>query len=228
MSPRFPVRPLALSCLALAFVGLAACAARSADTAGRADPSIATTTTGQPMARGGTAGPAASPGSDDPIARGKFLTEVLGCGDCHTPKGPDGKPDAAFFMAGHRAGDRYATWSDSLWDEGMGMIVAPAGTAFAGPWGVTFARNLTPDPTTGIGGWNEEAFVYVLREGTLKPPMPILAYGNMSDEDLKAIFAYLHSLPPVKNLVPFRQLSPPRLPGEVPGRRGRSGRAQPE
>jgi len=102
------------------------------------------------------------------------------------------------------------------------MIVSPSGTAFAGPWGVTFGRNLTPDPTTGIGGWNEEAFIYQLREGTLKPPMPNLVYGNLSDEDLKAIFAYLQSVPPVKNLVPFRQLTPPRVPGEAPGRKGKS------
>jgi hypothetical protein len=103
----------------------------------------------------------------------------------------------------------------------MGMIVSPSGTAFAGPWGVTFGRNLTPDPTTGIGGWNEEAFVYILREGTLKPPMPNLLYGNLSDDDLKAIFAYLHAQPPVKNLVPFRQLLPTRLPGETPGIKGK-------
>jgi hypothetical protein len=53
----------------------------------------------------------------------------------------------------------------------------------------------------------------VLREGTLKPPMPNLLYGNLSDDDLKAIFAYLQSLPPVKNLVPFRKLAPESVPG---------------
>lgn len=220
MIRRPPVRPLLLFSCALAFSAFAACAARSADSP------EALTTTGQPMVRGGTAGPAAAPGGD-PVARGKFLAEVLACGDCHTPKGPDGRADPAFLFAGHRASDPYATWNDSLWDAGMGMIVSPSGTAFAGPWGVTFARNLTPDRTTGIGGWNEEAFIYNLREGTLKPPMPALAYGNLSDDDLKAIFAYLQSLPPVKNLVPFRQLSPPRLPGETPGRKGKAGATKP-
>jgi mono/diheme cytochrome c family protein len=215
MTVRPAARSLALVAAAVVYAGFAACAARSAD-----DPPPATTTTGQPMVKGGTAGPGAAAGAD-PVARGKFLAEVLGCIECHTPRGADGKPDARYFMAGHRADDPYPTWSDSLWDREMGMIVSTTGTAYAGPWGITFARNLTPDPTTGIGGWNEEAFVYILREGTLKPPMPNLLYGNLSDDDLKSIFAWLRSLPPVKNLVPFRQLSPPRLPGETPGTKGK-------
>ncbi len=218
MSPRSSARPLILFLSAVAFVGWAATAAVSADPEPKAPPM---TTTGKPIATGDQPGPGGAPG-DDPVARGKFLAEVLGCVECHTPKGPDGKPIPGMLLAGHRAADPYPTWSDSLWDQGMGMIVAPSGTAYAGPWGVTFARNLTPDPTTGIAGWNEEAFIYVLREGTLKPPMPNFLYGNLSDDDLKAIFAYLVSVPPVKNLVPFRQLSPPRLPGETPGTKGKA------
>jgi hypothetical protein len=218
MTVRPSVRPLVLFVSVVGIAAFAACAARSADTP------APTTTTGQPIVSGGTAGPGAAPGGD-PVARGKFLTEVLACAECHTPRGADGKPDAKYFMAGHRADDPYPTWSDSLWDREMGMIVSTTGTAYAGPWGITFARNLTPDPTTGIGGWNEEAFLYVLREGTLKPPMPNLLYGNLSDDDLTAIFAYLRSIPPVRNLVPFRQLSPPRLPGETPGTKGKSAGA---
>jgi mono/diheme cytochrome c family protein len=160
----------------------------------------------------------------DPVARGKYLVSVFACSDCHTPKRPDGKPDMAFYMAGHRESDPVPTWSDTSWDEGVGMAVATTGTAYAGPWGRTYARNLTPDRVTGIGGWNDEAFINVLREGTLKPPMPATAYGQLSDEDLSAMFAYLQSLPPVKNLVPFRELAPPRLPGEVPGTKGKTAR----
>ena len=146
------VRPAApFLVLVAAVAGLAAGAARSAN----APPP--TTPSGQPRVQGGTAGPGAAPGGD-PVARGKFLAEVLGCVGCHTPHDADGKPDLNFLMAGHRAADPFPTWSDSLWDRGMGMIVSPAGTAYAGPWGVTFARNLTPDKTTGIGGWNEESF----------------------------------------------------------------------
>ena len=223
MHPRSSRRPLVLVSLALALTAWAGYAGWA--TAGAADPAgtlaAALTTTGRPLLTEGKPGPGAGFGSD-PVARGKFLGEVLGCIDCHSPRGPDGRVDPNFLLAGHRASDPYAAWSDSLWDAGMGMIVAPSGTAFAGPWGVTFARNLSPDVTTGIGGWNEEAFIYVLREGTLKPPMPSLAYGGLSDDDLKAIFAYLKSVPAVKNLVPFRQLASPRFPGETPGGSGKS------
>jgi cytochrome c len=197
------LRPALLAAAAAVFV---AYAAASAGANGSDPPPAPTTTTGQPMVKGGTAGPGAAAGSD-PVARGKFLAEVLGCVDCHTPRGKDGKPDRAFLMAGHRAADPAPAWSDTLAARGVGMVVSASGTAYAGPWGVTYARNLTPDPTTGIASWNEDAFMYVLREGTLKPPMPNLMYGNLSDDDLKAIFAWLHSLPPVKNLVPFRKLT---------------------
>ncbi len=162
--------------------------------------------------------------ANDKIARGKYLVSVFACSDCHTPKLPNGKPDMAFFMAGHRASDPVPSWSDMSWDQGVGMAVATTGTAYAGPWGTTYARNLTPDRVTGIGGWNDEAFINVLREGTLKPPMPATAYGQLSDDDLKAMFAYLESLPPVKNLVPFRELAPPRLPDEVPGTKGKKAK----
>ena len=212
---------------ALLVLPVLALAAYAVSVSGASDDAPApTTTTGQPMVKGGTAGPGGS-SLGDPIARGKFLTEVLGCVECHTPRGKDGKPDRRYFMAGHRVEDPAPAWDEGQEQRGVGMLVSSAGTAYAGPWGVTYARNLTPDPTTGIGGWNEEAFIYILREGTLKPPMPNLLYGNLSDDDLKAIFAYLHSLPPVKNLVPFRKLSPPRLPGESPGTKAKSEPGKP-
>ena len=128
-----------------------------------------------------------------PVQRGAYLTTVVGCHDCHTPGAFYGAPDMNRQLSGSELG-----WQ--------------------GPWGVSYARNLTPDKTTGIGGWNEDAFINVLREGMLKPPMP-LTYGQLSDGDLKAMYAYLASLKPVKNLVPFRQLTPPRLPGEIPGQK---------
>jgi len=173
---------------------------------------VATSSSGAALAGGPAAG--------DPVARGKWLVTVLGCADCHTPRLPEGRQDPGFLFAGHKANDPYPAWDDSLFSNGYGMLVSTSGTAFAGPWGVTFARNLTPDKMTGIGGWDDEAFINVLREGTLKPPMP-LSYGQLSDDDLKAMFAYFASLKPVNNLVPFRQLTPPRLPGEIPGKKGR-------
>jgi mono/diheme cytochrome c family protein len=206
MPTRFPTRRLALVfAVTLLASGVAACARSVRASSTTAAPAAATALSG---------GPAMS----DPVARGKWLVTVLGCGDCHTPRLPEGRQDPNYLLAGHKENDPYPAWNDSLYTKGYGMLVSTSGTAFAGPWGVTFARNLTPDKTTGIGGWNEDAFINVLREGTLKPPMP-LTYGQLADDDLKAMFAYLASLKPVKNLVPFRQLTPPRLPGEIPGQK---------
>ena len=82
-------------------------------------------------------------------------------------------------------------------------------TAFSGPWGVTYAQNLTPDENTGLGIWTEEMFIQALRTGRhmgvsrpIQPPMPWDVYGKLPDEDLKSIYAYLRSIPPVKNRIP--------------------------
>jgi mono/diheme cytochrome c family protein len=208
MPTRFPTRRLALVLVITALAtGITACA-RSVRAA---DPAPASAADPAPTLSGG-------PPASDKVARGKWLVTVLGCGDCHTPRLPEGRQDPNYLLAGHKENDPYPSWDDSLYTKGYGMLVSTSGTAFAGPWGVTFARNLTPDKTTGIGGWNEDAFINVLREGMLKPPMP-LTYGQLADDDLKAMYAYLASLKPVKNLVPFRQLTPPRLPGEIPGQK---------
>jgi hypothetical protein len=89
------------------------------------------------------------------------------------------------------------------------MSGAATNTAFAGPWGVTFAANLTPDKNTGLGIWDEAMFVQTMRAGKhwgqgrpIQPPMPWQAYGKMTDEDLKSVFAYLRSIPAVHNYVP--------------------------
>ena len=82
-------------------------------------------------------------------------------------------------------------------------------TAWAGPWGISYARNLTPDAETGLGTWTEQQFVETLRNGRhqgrgrqLLPPMPWQNYGKMTEPDLQAVFAYLRSIPAVKNRVP--------------------------
>jgi len=89
-------------------------------------------------------------------------------------------------------------------------------TAFAGPWGVSFAANLTPDRETGLGAWSEQTFIQAIRSGRhmgagrpILPPMPAPAYAGATDEDLKAVFAYLQSIPPIRNAVP-----PPIEPAE--------------
>jgi len=88
-------------------------------------------------------------------------------------------------------------------------------TAWSGPWGTSFTANLTPDPETGLGKWTEETFLSTVRSGRhmgrgreILPPMPIEQLNHMTDDDLRAVFAYLQSLPPVKNRVPA-PIAPP-------------------
>ncbi len=92
-------------------------------------------------------------------------------------------------------------------------------SAWFGPWGVSFARNLTPDMETGLGSWTEEMFMKAMRTGKhmgaadgrdILPPMPWQGIGQLPDEDIKAIWAYLHSLKPVNNAVP--EPIPPQQP----------------
>lgn len=143
------------------------------------------------------------------VARGKYLTTVAGCNDCHSPKvmtphGPE--PDTTRLLSGH---PQYETLSPVVKTSDW-ILFNNSLTAFVGPWGISYAANLTPDDT-GIGNWKYEQFVTAIRKGKYKgletgrpllPPMPWQMYRNMTDDDLKAIFAYLRSLPPVNNLVP--------------------------
>jgi hypothetical protein len=147
------------------------------------------------------------------VERGKYLVMVGGCNDCHSPKiftakGPI--PDTTRLLSGFQSHEALPEIPKGIiGPNGWGGLINSDMTAFVGPWGVSFAANLTPDPKTGIGDWPEEMFIKVLRSGKfmgmsrdILPPMPWQAIGQMSDADLKAIFAYLKSLPPVENLVP--------------------------
>ncbi|WP_420147677.1 c-type cytochrome [Spirosoma sp.] len=145
------------------------------------------------------------------IKKGEYLVGIMGCGDCHSPKtmGPQGpEPVASKLLSGYPA-DRSvpARNADALknW-----VLFNSDNTAAVGPWGVSFAANLTSD-ATGIGNWSEEQFRRALKQGKSKglannrmllPPMPWTNYRNIKDEDLKAIFAYLKSTKPVANVVP--------------------------
>lgn len=153
------------------------------------------------------------------IARGGYLVKIMACNDCHTPwtVGPNGpEPDMTRQLSGH--------------PEGMIMPPPPAGqgpwlwsgaatnTAFAGPWGVSFTANLTPEPETGLGRWTEATFLQALRSGRhegqgrpILPPMPYPMYRQATDEDLGAVFAYLQSIPPIRNKVP-QPIDPPEAP----------------
>jgi mono/diheme cytochrome c family protein len=144
------------------------------------------------------------------VARGKYLVGFGSCHDCHTPlkMGPNGpEPDMSRALSGHPSA--------------MGVPTSPAlsgpwvwagtgtNTAFAGPWGISFTANLTPDKETGLGAWTEQMFMMALRTGRhegkgrpILPPMPYPYVASLTDDDLKAVFAYLQSLPPVRNKVP--------------------------
>jgi hypothetical protein len=147
------------------------------------------------------------------IERGKYLIMVGGCNDCHTPKiwTPAGPVlDTTRLLAGHPAGSPLPPIPEgALTPEGWVAMTNPHFTAWAGPWGVSFAYNLTPDRETGIGNWPEEMFIQTLRTGkfmgasrNILPPMPWENLAGMPDEDLKAMFAYLKSIPAVRNPIP--------------------------
>ena len=148
---------------------------------------------------------------DSLVKRGQYLVTIMGCNDCHSPKkmGPRGpEPDPALLLSGHPAEMPLAP-IDLKSTQGWVLFNMNA-TAMVGPWGISFTANLTSD-STGIGGWSEKQFFKAIREGKYKgledtrmllPPMPWQDYAKASDEDLKAVFAYLKSTKPVKNVVP--------------------------
>jgi hypothetical protein len=157
-------------------------------------------------------GPAASAGAHaNPVQRGEYIVNAFGCTDCHTPHliGEDGRPepDPSRFLSGH-PGDQILPPPPPPSGPWIGAVAAPL-TGFAGPWGVSLGRNLTPDKETGLGAWTEEQFVQTIRTGRqqgrgreILPPMPWPVLKNMTDDDLKAIFAYLQTIPAIKNKVP--------------------------
>jgi mono/diheme cytochrome c family protein len=145
------------------------------------------------------------------VARGKYLVTTGGCNDCHTPWhiGPSGpEPDMSRMLSGHPESlliEQPAASPAAPWES----IASNTHTAHSGPWGVSFTANLTPDPETGLGKWTLATFTQTIRTGRhlgrgrrILPPMPIPVYRNFNDEDMAAIFAYLQSIPPIRNRVP--------------------------
>jgi mono/diheme cytochrome c family protein len=160
----------------------------------------------------GTAASAAEPPKKPAkVARGEYLVRAMGCNDCHTPwkMGKDGpEPDMTRMLSGHPQA-MVMPAPPKLPEGPWGLVAAVTMTAWSGPWGVSFTSNLTPDPETGMGKWTEQNFVDSIRNGKvmgkgrpLLPPMPWPMYRNLTDDDLKAIYAYLRSIPPLKNKVP--------------------------
>jgi cytochrome c553 len=137
------------------------------------------------------------------IKRGEYLMTVALCHDCHTPKiDAQGTPDMTRKFSGRPQSSVPPAQAENEVRSSLDL------TAWSGPWGVSYSANLTPDPTTGIGKRYDEAkFIQAMRTGKkpegepLLPPMPWPMIGKMTDDDLKAIYAYLQTLPPIKNNV---------------------------
>jgi mono/diheme cytochrome c family protein len=181
---------------------------------------VAMTTLGLGLGALASAAPTAPAKEQDPgakIKRGEYLVTVAGCNDCHTPwklgaNGPE--PDMTRMLSGHP--EKMAMPPAPKLPPGPWvMTAAGTNTAWAGPWGVSFTANLTPDKATGLGQWTLRNFVDTVRTGRhlgrgrpILPPMPWFNVAKMTDADLEAVFAYLQSIPPVNNRVPNPVLPP--------------------
>lgn len=158
--------------------------------------------------------------AEDPVARGAYLVTLGSCHDCHTPKVMTAAGlvlDSTRLLSGHPASEALPVLPAGVVAPGQwGAVTNNSLTAWVGPWGTSYTANLTPD-RTGLAGWTPEVFIETIRQGkhagvgrALLPPMPWQMYRHMTDEDLRAVFAYLQSLPPVSNAVPA-----PLAPGAV-------------
>jgi mono/diheme cytochrome c family protein len=141
-------------------------------------------------------------GSNTAVERGRYLVRITGCHDCHSPKVQGMTPNLDLSLSGRPATTQLPSETKSE------VHASPDLTAWTGPWGYSVASNLTPDPATGIGTrYNEASFIATMRTGKkpngtpIMPPMPSEVYQNMTDDDLKAIFAYLRTVKPIRNAV---------------------------
>jgi mono/diheme cytochrome c family protein len=149
---------------------------------------------------------------EEMVALGKYIVHTSGCDDCHTPKMFTEKGpvfDTTKLLSGHPQGEYLPSLDLNALGQNTWAATTMGLTAWVGPWGISYASNLTPDKATGIGTLSEEMFIKILREGKymgvgrpLLPPMPWQVYGMKTDEDLKAIYAYLMSIKPIRNEVP--------------------------
>lgn len=153
------------------------------------------------------------------IAWGKHIVTIGGCNDCHTPKkmGPNGPEDNMDLELSGTPSQYPRINVDRKEIESKGLAVSNM-TEWIGQWGISYPANITSDTTTGIGNWTEEQFILCLRKGkyggapagrSLLPPMPWPEFAQMTDDELKAVYAYLESTKPIHNIVP--QAQPPIL-----------------
>lgn len=155
---------------------------------------------------------AQQPSGNAQVDRGAYLVRITGCHDCHSPKVQGMTPDLTRALSGRPQTTMLPTAAGNEVHASLDL------TAWQGPWGYSVAPNLTPDQATGIGTrYNEASFITTMRTGKkpngtqILPPMPSDVYQNMTDDDLKAIFAYLRTLKPIRNAV-LAGLPPPVAP----------------
>ncbi len=153
-----------------------------------------------------------NPTQEERVKRGEYLVGTIGCDDCHSPKrmGPNGPEIIPELRLSGYPSSRPLLKAEKNAVKNGWILLTPDLTSALGPWGMSFAANLTSDET-GTGNWTEAQFIKALREGKLKgldnsrpllPPMPWFVYKNMTDEDLKSIYAFLQTTKPVSNVVP--------------------------
>ena len=162
--------------------------------------------------------------AEDPVARGRYLVSFAGCNDCHTPWVFNKDlgmpvPDHTRFLSGHPAGGPEPSAKvDPKTDL---AIIGASFTAFKLPFGTVYSANLTPDKETGLGNWTEEMFLGVFHKGLhmgaegrpVMPPMPWQEIRNMTDDDLKAVFAFLKTVPAIHNPVADPKVPKPVMDG---------------
>jgi mono/diheme cytochrome c family protein len=159
-------------------------------------------------------------GFENQVEWGKHIVTIGGCNDCHTPKkmGPNGPEDNLDLALSGSPSQMPPLNINRKEIESKGLMVMGNDNSFAGPWGISYPANITSDSTTGIGNWTEDQFILCLRKGkyggvaagrNLLPPMPWPNVAQMTDDELKAVYAYLESTKPVHNVVP--QPQPPVL-----------------
>lgn len=158
-------------------------------------------------------------GFESQVAWGKHIVTIGSCNDCHTPKkmGPNGPEDNMDLELSGSPSQMPPIEINRKEIESKGLALSNF-TEWIGPWGISYTANITSDSTTGIGNWTEDQFILCLRKGkyggvaggrNLLPPMPWQGIGQMTDDELKAVYAYLESTKPIHNIVP--QPQPPVL-----------------
>jgi mono/diheme cytochrome c family protein len=114
-------------------------------------------------------------GGDALIERGRYLVQIAGCNDCHTP---------GYAQSGGKV-------EEKLWLTGETL-------GWRGPWGTTYAANLR----LSLQPMSENGWIQYARSAKMRPPMPWFALRDMTEDDLRALYRYIKSRPVAGDRVP--------------------------